>query len=164
MYKKLGFLISICLLAAGCNTGNSTKISGLEKENQDLKAQLAKQQASDFDLQAKCADQASKYFKLGGWDINKFDSYTNHWNKSQGKCFMLIQSNDASSKIILTSKELVDPVEGKSYGSFFVSRDKLLALQKPSYCAKFKDGNQSSLEVCYSETEFDDYTNSFMNN
>jgi outer membrane murein-binding lipoprotein Lpp len=48
---------AVLMLVAGC--GNDQRIAQLEKQNEEFKAQLARNQsATDFDLQAKCAKDA----------------------------------------------------------------------------------------------------------
>ena len=148
---------------AGC--GSSGKINQLEKQNQDLQAQVDKQQqASDFDLQAKCSSQAQKVFQEGGYDMNIMDSYTNHWNKNLNKCFVLIMSGSTTDGVLSSSKILLDALEGKAYGDLIVKRDKKIWEQTPLICEMIDDGNQSNMKVCNSEAEFDNFADSYMNN
>jgi hypothetical protein len=76
----------------GCN---DDKIAQLQKQNEELKAQMAKQNAaSDLDLQAKCSTAAKQWFNenWAGTSREKgtiFLDYSNHYNKASNKCFVL---------------------------------------------------------------------------
>jgi hypothetical protein len=74
---------------------------------------------NDIALQAKCADQASVFYKQGKYDDSskEFSSfYTNHWNKKMGKCF--IQINTTSLKDDYASIDIYDAFEGKQYALY----------------------------------------------
>jgi hypothetical protein len=89
--KGAAFLIlAIVLIPCGCD---SEQISKLEKQNHELQAQLQKQQAADLDLQAKCARDSRTFF-AEGWGRNKDTillNYSNHYNKKQNKCFIIVE-------------------------------------------------------------------------
>ena len=90
-FITLGFCLTVL---AGCDAG---RLNDLEKQNAELKAQLAKQNAAqDFDLQAKCSKDARTWFNVN-WsdtsrskDTNLLD-FTNHYNGKLNKCFIVVE-------------------------------------------------------------------------
>jgi outer membrane murein-binding lipoprotein Lpp len=83
---------AVFLLAAGC--GQNEKIAELEKQNEELKAEVEKNDATaDYDLQAKCSTDAKSWFN-DNWSRDKdttFLDFTNHYNKSLNKCFISVE-------------------------------------------------------------------------
>ena len=93
MRKLLIFLALISLLAAGCDLSND-RITKLEKQTQDLKAQADRDSAvRDYDLQSKCSTAAKTWFNAN-WQQEKNTIllvYTNHYNRSQNACFIQVE-------------------------------------------------------------------------
>jgi outer membrane murein-binding lipoprotein Lpp len=93
-WKKLAIIagVAVVVLAAGC--GDSQRIAQLEKQNEEFKAQLARNQAAtDFDLQAKCSKDAKTWFDENfpsDKDTILLDR-SNHYNKEQNKCLVMIE-------------------------------------------------------------------------
>jgi hypothetical protein len=85
----LGVVLSV---APGCDTGE--RIARLEKQNEELKAEIKKNQAAaDFDLQAKCAKDARAWFNET-WSRDKNTillDYTNHYHRASNKCYILVE-------------------------------------------------------------------------
>ncbi len=108
---------------------------------------------NDISLQTKCAAAAANYYKP---DIVGATSYINHWNKSLSKCFIEVIDLNAYSK------DLNDAIEGKSYGTFFHLLDN--KYNAPDTCIMRKDGTDNSSKPCYSENEFDNFVNGYMEN
>jgi hypothetical protein len=84
-------------LLSGCTSQQDKgRITELEKQSKDLQAQLKVQQATaDLELQAKCGKDARAWFNLN-WQRDKDTlllDYSNHYNKSVNKCFILVQYN-----------------------------------------------------------------------
>jgi len=81
----------VFLMAMGCQ---DEKIANLEKQNQDLKAEVERNTAAaDYDLQAKCSKDAKTWFDQN-WDRDKDTQlldFTNHYNKSMNKCFIEVE-------------------------------------------------------------------------
>jgi hypothetical protein len=88
------FLGLALLPMLGCD---ADKIARLEKDNADLKAQVAKQSAAaDLDLQAKCSKDARAWFNLNFMprDNNTtYLDYTNHYNKKINACFIVVETH-----------------------------------------------------------------------
>ena len=91
------FLAAI-VFTAGC--GDGQRIAQLEKQNEEFKAQLARNQAAtDFDLQAKCAKDSTAWFNesfSNDKDTILLD-HSNHYNKEQNKCFIVVEWHYKSS-------------------------------------------------------------------
>jgi hypothetical protein len=106
--------------------------------------------AQTLSLQRMCAIQSEKYFK-DNRDTRAFfvSSYTNHYNAKMNRCFVHLQTLDASpGDNSLTIETLTDAFEGVDYGSE-VSRDngsKILCSLTPPHeppvrCRSFKEWN-----------------------
>src|SRR5229473_7196388 len=84
--------LATCLLLAGCN--HEERISKLEKQNQELQAEIKKDRAAaEYDMQAKCAKDSKLWFNEN-WQGDKTTlllSYTNHYNRSLNKCFIEVE-------------------------------------------------------------------------
>ena len=80
------------LIATGCDTAD--RISKLEKQNQELLAEVKKGQATvDYDLQAKCSKDARGWFNENyarDKDTILLD-FSNHYNKKENKCFIFVE-------------------------------------------------------------------------
>src|SRR5262249_34995184 len=70
------------------------RLKALEKENKELKESVKRSEAAiDFDLAAKCADRA-KVWMRENFPPDKDTlllTPTNHYNKAQNKCFVLVE-------------------------------------------------------------------------
>jgi hypothetical protein len=83
-------LFPIC----GCD---SDRLSRLEKQNEELKAKIAKDDTvRDFDLQAKCSRDAKTWFNENyAGSRNEKDTllltYINHYNKAGNQCFIFVE-------------------------------------------------------------------------
>jgi hypothetical protein len=120
----ISLICLIFLVESGCD---SDKIAKLEKQNQDLQAELKSQRsAADLDLQAKCSRDA-KTFYLEGWSRDKDTiilTYINHYDKKDNKCFVLIEyhynSHFAGSSGDSWTNDMVvyDVYENAKYGHF----------------------------------------------
>lgn len=91
---RVGLVACLCAVSGallGCDTDKAAR---LEKQNQELQAQIQRQQAaSDLDSQAKCSRDAKTFF-MEGWQRDKDTlllSHSNHYNKKENKCFVLVE-------------------------------------------------------------------------
>ncbi|WP_353066444.1 hypothetical protein RBB77_08370 [Tunturibacter psychrotolerans] len=83
----------ILLVTVGCD---GDKIAQLEKQNQELKDQIAKQNlAADFDLQAKCSKDARVWFNENWGGARDKQTilldFTNYYNAKHNKCLILVE-------------------------------------------------------------------------
>jgi hypothetical protein len=83
-----------CLATSACDLPD--RVSRLEKENKELKAEVSSPAAvADYDLQAKCSKDAREWFNVnwaGGRDKDTLLlEFTNHYNKKQNKCFIFVE-------------------------------------------------------------------------
>jgi len=159
-------LTACCLMVAGCD--HEQRIAALEKQSQELKTELAKNKAAaDFDFQSKCSRDAKAWFNenwAGTKDAALLD-YTNHFNKAQNKCFILVEyhySIDKKTGSWIGDLILYDDVyENSKYGDF--SENHWISLQP-----KIESGDHvSECEVygkkCTTEDEFNGLIRSYMN-
>lgn len=112
----------VLLVVMGC--GQDEKIANLEKQNEELKAEAEKSHTTaDYDLQAKCSKDAKTWFNEN-WSRDKDTElldFTNHYNKSMNKCFILVEYNytlgDGSARWV-NDMTLWDVYENAKYASF----------------------------------------------
>lgn len=115
-------LLAILAFGTACN---QDRLARLEKENKELRVELAKQkQFTDLDVQGKCADAAKKYFReefSSDKSTILLDHY-NHYNRELGKCFALIEWHyyDTNSKTGSWHNmiKIVDVYERDEYADF----------------------------------------------
>ncbi len=157
MKKILFALPLIVLLAAGCNS-NSDQVSQLQQQNQKLQNQI---NDMNLDAQSKCADQAAKVFKQEDSTPQVFDNYTDHWNKSINKCFILMTFNQNGGQ--MTDEELMDAFGGQTYGSYWSSISSDLS-KKSLGCNVYPDGTNTNSQTCTSQEQFDSLVKPFMTN
>jgi hypothetical protein len=118
------FLGLILLPVFGCD---GDKIARLEKDNADLKAQMAKQSATvDYDLQAKCSKDARMWFNEN-WTRDKQTillDFTNHYNAKHNKCLILVEYHynskfaNAGGNSWTNDMSLTDVYENAKYAYF----------------------------------------------
>jgi hypothetical protein len=82
-------------IATGCDTGD--RLAKLEKENQELQAEIKKRDnaGADLDFQAKCSKDGRNWFNenwAGSRDKNTILlDFRNHYNKKENKCFGFVE-------------------------------------------------------------------------
>src|SRR5579863_5390085 len=86
--------------------------SGLVHAQQQMIVELSSkiksnEKQTNFDLQAKCADQARKEFVSYGWDKRPLTTFSNHYNERLNKCFIDIEDDIATG----TSRVVSDAFE-----------------------------------------------------
>src|SRR5215469_6222230 len=119
------------LLLGGCDYD---RISKLEKQNQELLAEVKKDRAvADYDLQAKCARDSKVWFNEN-WRADKDTvllTYSNHYNKSQNKCFIEIEYHFSvhPPPSWVNDMEIWDIYENTKYGDISVRT----MVTKPEY-------------------------------
>jgi hypothetical protein len=111
----------IVLAIAGCDTGE--RITRLEKENAELKAQLDRGHlALDDDLQAKCSKDARAWFNEN-WSRDKDTvllDFTNHYNKTSNTCFIRVEFHYSEVPAPSWTNDITlwNVYENSKYGNF----------------------------------------------
>jgi len=156
-------LCSIVLLF-GCD---ADKIARLEKENKELKAKLdEKSKLVDLDTQSKCSTAAKAFFRQN-WQRDKDTillDYTNHYNQSLGKCFILVEwhSNTVTDRgEWFNTIELYDVFENNKYASV---TDLTTIDQKTFESSKKTINCEADGEKCKTLPEFYEKTRGYMSN
>jgi hypothetical protein len=98
---------------------------------------------------------------------NPWASFTDHFNKSLGKCFVEIQvlSDPKSDPGHITkSRYMSDAYEGKEYADYVWQGEtgKNYGKGPPAFCWMIPDGDQAQRRDCKSEAEFDDFVSIYM--
>jgi hypothetical protein len=117
------FAALIFVAMSGCD---SDRIGRLEKQNQELQAQIQKQQATaNLDSQSKCAHDARSWFNEN-WRRDKDTrllDYTNHYNKEKNKCFIVVEYHYGLSDGLSWGNDMTlwDVYENAKFGHFYES-------------------------------------------
>jgi hypothetical protein len=83
--------LALAITLSGCDF---EKTKAIEKENEELKAELKKRDAaSQLDMQAKCSKDSKAFVNenYGGEKNTIMLNFTNHYNVAQNKCFVVIE-------------------------------------------------------------------------
>jgi hypothetical protein len=161
--------VGLILMIAGCDIPD--RVSRLEKENQETKAELEKLRAArsataDYDLQAKCPRDAKTFFTEGfsrDKDTLLLD-YSNHYNKAQNKCFISVEYHFQSGAGGSWTNDisLWDVYENVKYGFFFETHEVVL---KPEYHVENSVGSCEFLDKkCKTIAEFNGFMQPYLNN
>jgi type II secretory pathway pseudopilin PulG len=164
--KNIAVLIVIALLLAAVGVlgmfarRQTTALRVARQQIQDLSAKLDLASKSvSLDLQEKCAEQALKTWKSGGWDKLKNATYSNHYNSSMNKCFMRIENSIPDrSGAVFASDRIVDAYEGTVYAEL------TWKLDEAGNAMRCEVTIPSGEEVqCTSPEEFDSLVEQYMN-
>lgn len=168
LYRPI--LIAVVIVLGGCD---ASKISRLEKQNQELQSETRKNQAAvDLDMQGRCARDSKQWFDEqwahGDKDTLSLD-YQNHYNKSLHKCFALVDYRSGKrpggrhGQSVLIHKSLWNVYENNVRQAEFSSR-------YISYSVKTESKSQETIidcrvdeKTCKSEDEFDNLVHPYMN-
>jgi hypothetical protein len=125
MARYLLLLGPALLLVAGCDTGQ--RLTKLEKQNQELQAEIKKRDSAPADLesQAKCARDSKVWFNAN-WQTDKDTTllnYTNHYSKSLNQCFILVEYHYrvGTESSWFNHVSLWNVYENSEYGTFVES-------------------------------------------
>lgn len=163
-------LIALAIVLGGCD---ASKISMLEKQNQELQSEIRKNQAAvDLDMQRKCARDSKLWFDEqwghGDKDILALD-YQNHYNKSLNKCFAQVNYRSGTlpggrhGQSVLIHKSLWNVHESDARLAEFRSRF-------ISYYVKTESESEEKIvdcrvdeKTCKSEDAFDNLVHPYLN-
>jgi hypothetical protein len=126
MRLALAVLFLVLLVMATLLRSHSARIRELELTVKQLDSKVdEKGTTSSLELQAKCSEQARKFFSDMGFAKNDMAGFENHYNSQMNKCFVQVSSSKAfktdakkSSSTLWTYRNVFDAFEGKEYGSF----------------------------------------------
>ena len=155
----LPVLLSIML---GCN---ADRIARLEKQNSELEAKLdSLSKAASLDVQAKCAQQARVVFSESGLSPKKdaLAGYTDHYNQRLNKCFVKLNSMEATGKAAITYMLVQDAFEGKQYAEYYGSHmpGRPTDDATPNVCTITQQGGEE--KECHSSKEFEESIRVYM--
>jgi hypothetical protein len=68
--------------------------------------------------QGQCARQAREEFKLEGWTMDAFTSFTDHYSPKLGRCFIEVTSSIRTGNIPSRQKTVEDAFEGKVFAQY----------------------------------------------
>ncbi len=94
----------------------------------DMSAKLAVlDEQPSFEDQSRCAAAAKEFFNREGYGSEQDADFLNHYNPKLRKCFIVIKTSkwQPSTATMLTSKNVYDAVEGKTYGQYLWQSDKV---------------------------------------
>jgi hypothetical protein len=112
----------------------------------------------EYELQERCANRAEEYFMKefgnGTWTYGSVTfsaRFTDHYNKTMNKCFILITLEGIGDTFVSEFKDLKDVNEMKEYGSFTKCNNRI----QPNAC-------EVSGKYCKSEAEWDSFVKPYM--
>ena len=120
---RIIFIVLISISLIGCD---SDRIARLEKQNEEIKAQLQQSRAAaELDLQAKCSKDAKTFFseRAGRDKDTLLLDYFNHYNKRENKCFIIIENHynshfaEPRGQSWTNDMVLYDVYENEKYGN-----------------------------------------------
>jgi hypothetical protein len=131
------FFTTSFMSLVGCNNQKPTKEDSSVSEKKNVK--------EEYELQDKCGQRTSEFFKKeygNGISTDKYgqmmSGYQNHYNKKLNKCFIIITSTSRNMRL----KNLFDFNENKELGTFVDNKN------LPMDCRVFE-------KSCKSEQEWD---------
>ncbi len=157
----------ILLMVMGCGSRDDEKIANLEKQNQDLKAEVEKNHATaDYDFQAKCSKDAKTWFNEN-WSRDKDTElldFTNHYNKSLNKCFILVEYHHSLGlgDSWVNDITLWDVYENAKYASF--AEDHIIYIKPTASTQDRVVTCELADKKCKTAGEFNDLVRPYMNN
>jgi hypothetical protein len=160
--------LTLCAVSgafSGCDTDKTAK---LEKQNQELQAQLQKQQSANLDLQAKCSRDARVWFNEE-WPREKDTillDFTNHYNKSMNKCFILVEYHFKIDKGESWGNDMTlwDVYENTKYAHFYQSHFAYIVSGSGYKTTDQVITCEDQEKKCRSLDEFNNAISSYMNN
>jgi len=156
--------LATCLFLAGCNYDE--RISKLEKQNQDLQAEIKKDHAAaDYEMQAKCAKDSKVWFNEN-WQSDKTTlllNYTNHYNRSLNKCFIEVEYHYRLFGDSWVNDIMVwDIYENEKYGN--VSVNHMVYLKPEFHDSESVSGCEVYGRKCKTVDEFNGLVSPYMSN
>jgi hypothetical protein len=162
--KNVAMIVLIALLLAAALGVFARRQTIALREQRQLVQQLSAKldvvaRSANLDLQQRCAEQALKTWKTGGWEKLKNSTYSNHYNEQMNKCFMRIDNSlDDKSGATFTSDRIIDANEGKVYGEL------TWKLEESGNAMRCKATIPTGEEInCTSPEEFDQLASAYMN-
>ena len=160
--KRIWVLPVLLSIMPGCN---ADKIARLEKQNSELEAKLdSLSKAASLDVQAKCAQQARVVFNESGLSPKKdaLAGYTDHYNQGLNKCFVKLNSMEATGKAAITYMLVQDAFEGKQYAEYYGSHmpGRPTDDATPNVCTITQQGGEE--KECHSSKEFEESIRVYM--
>jgi hypothetical protein len=157
----LGIVLSVAL---GCD--HAERISKLEKQTEELKAETKRNQAAtEYDLATKCSRDGKAWFREN-FPPDKDTitlTYTNHYNKSQNKCFLLVEwhYNLSKSGSWTNHMSLWDINENVQYADFSQSH---IVLTIPQYHVEDDPVHCSTnVKNCATQVDFNNFVAALLN-
>ena len=117
--------------------------------------------ARNFEMQQKCAVEASKFFKQYAGEETALNGYSNHYNIKLNKCFILtnITFKVPGGSDYITGSSLKDVLENKDFGEY-ASQTQL----GQGTCLIYEFGKENIQTQCKSKEEFDNLVEQYMKN
>ncbi len=150
--------------AGGCDFGG--RISQLEKQNQELKEEIRKNQAAtEYDLATRCSRDGKVWFREN-FPPDKDTitlTFTNHYNRSQNKCFLLVEwhYNLGKQGSWTNHMSLWDVNENVQYADFSQGH---IVIPGPEYHVEDQRVHCSTgAKSCTAQNDFDNFVRPFLN-
>lgn len=108
----LGFILGALMVWVLHDWQHHDKVSALS-------VPVTPDRAPTLNEQAKCARQAREEFARGGWKVDAFTNFTDHYSPKLGRCFYeVVDTSMTSGKIPSSSRLVGDAFEGTVYAKY----------------------------------------------
>jgi hypothetical protein len=114
----------VCAVLAFYADRQADRIARVESSIAELGRKSSEfSKAEEFNLRARCSEQARKAFGEMGYSKNDVAGYENHYNKAFNRCFIFVNSIKTEAGKVTQVRSLFDAFEGKEYGSFILQAE-----------------------------------------
>ena len=131
-----------------------------------LDAQLSAAQAlpkpASLEVQAKCFEQARKFFAQSGFKANAGDDLVNHFATKLNRCFIEVVQTKSQGVTIWIYRYVFDAFEGRTYASYGSRSDPIKKYSEvaPVLCEVYSLSGEKA--TCHSDDEFTQLTRVYM--
>ena len=158
LFAALGLTVLV-YLQRGTIAAQEVRLAALDAQ---LSAAQALPKPASLEVQAKCFEQARKFFAQSGYRTVAGDDLTNHFATKLNRCFLEVLQTKSQGETIWTHRFVFDAFEGRLYGSFGWHSDPVKKYRDvaPMMCEVYSlDGTKAT---CHSDEEFTEMTKVYM--
>ena len=112
--------IVLILMAAAIGLGvlASQQAATIKDQQTRLSAAEERIKAGSLAQQARCSNEARKWFAAQQFSVNDLASYENHYNAKLNGCMIAVESKFFGNKIVLEFNSVVDVLENKKVANY----------------------------------------------
>ena len=117
---------------------------------------------ASLEVQAKCFEQARKFFAQSGFKANAGDDLVNHFATKLNRCFIQVVQTIPQGATIWNYRYVFDAFEGRTYASYGWHSDPTKKYWEvaPVLCEVYSPSGEKA--TCHSDDEFTQLTRVYM--